>query len=44
VQRFPIYKDGDSDDKLTDGTRQMQYKLKKGEASWVLKHDKTIEY
>jgi hypothetical protein len=44
VQRFPIYKDGDSDGKPSGGTRQMQYKLKKGEASWVLRLDKTIEY
>lgn len=44
AQGFPIYKDGDSDHKPTGGTRQMQYKLMKGEASWVLKLDKTIEF
>jgi hypothetical protein len=44
AQRFPIYKDGDSDGKPTGGTRQLQYKLKAGEAGWLLKLDKTIEY
>jgi hypothetical protein len=44
AQRFPIYKDGDSEGKPTGGTRQLQYKLKQGEASWVLKLDKTVEY
>jgi hypothetical protein len=44
AQRFPIFKDGDSDGKPTGGIRQMQYKLKQGESSWVLKLDKTIEY
>jgi hypothetical protein len=42
--RFPIYKDGDSDDKPTGGTRQLQYKLTKGEASWVLKLDRVEEF
>jgi hypothetical protein len=44
AQRFPIYKDGDSDDKPTGGIRQLQYKLKKGEASWTLKLDKILEF
>lgn len=44
AQRFPLYKDGDSDGKPTGGMRQLQYKLKQGEASWLLKLDKTIEY
>ncbi len=44
VRRFPIYKDGDSDDKPTGGTRQFQYKLKAGEAGWLLRLDKTLEY
>lgn len=44
AQRFPIYKDGDKDGKPSGGTRQMQYKLKPGEAGWVLKLNKTIEY
>jgi hypothetical protein len=44
VQRFPIYKDNDTDDKPTGGMRQLQYKLTQGEASWVLKLDKMLEY
>ena len=42
--RFPIYKDSDPDDKPTGGMRQLQYKLTQGEASWVLKLDKVIEF
>ncbi|OQW68475.1 MAG: hypothetical protein BVN35_19735 [Proteobacteria bacterium ST_bin11] len=42
--RFPIYKDSDPDDKPTGGMRQLQYKLKQGEASWVLKLDKVIGF
>lgn len=44
AQRFPIYKDGDSDDKPTGGIRQLQYKLKQGETSWTLKLDKILEF
>ena len=44
VRRFPLYgKDGDAS-KRTGKTRQLQYKLAKGEASWVLKLDRMIEY
>lgn len=42
--RFPIYKDGDTDDKPTGGTRQLQYKLTQGEANWILKLDKVLEF
>jgi hypothetical protein len=44
VQRFPIYRDGDVQAKPTGGTRQLQYKLVPGEAGWVLKLDRTVEY
>lgn len=44
VQRFPIYKDDDTNSKPTGGTRQIQYKLKNGEASKVFAIDKIIEY
>jgi hypothetical protein len=44
VRRFPIYKDTDTDDKPTGGMRQLQYKLTQGEAGWVLKLDKVVEY
>jgi hypothetical protein len=44
VRRFPLYgKDGDPS-KPTGRTRQLQYKLAKGEASWVLKLDRMIEF
>ena len=42
--RFPIYKDSDTDDKPSGGMRQLQYKLTQGEASWVLKLDKVLEF
>jgi hypothetical protein len=44
AQRFPIYKEGDTNSKFTGGTRQIQYKLKNGEASKVFAVDKIIEY
>ena len=44
VQRFPIYRDGDVNAKPTGGTRQLQYKLVPGEAGWILKLDRTVEY
>jgi len=44
VQRFPLYKDGDSNSKPTGGMRQLQYKLVAGEAGWKLKLDKVVEY
>ena len=44
VQRFPVYKDGDTNAAPTGGTRQLQYKLEPGEAGWVLRVDKVVEY
>jgi hypothetical protein len=44
VRCFPVYKDGDTNAKPTGGTRQIQYKLKAGEAGWVLRPDKTVQY
>lgn len=44
VQRFPIYQEGDTNSKPTGGMRQIQYKLKNGEASKVFAVDKIIEY
>ncbi len=37
ARRFPIYKKEDSNAKPTGGTRQLQYKLVPGEATWQLK-------
>jgi hypothetical protein len=42
VQRFPIFRTGESSP--SGKTRQLQYKLKQGEAGWTLRLDKTLEY
>ena len=44
VRRFPVYKESDADGAPTGGMRQFQYKLKKGEASWVLQLDRVVSY
>ena len=44
VRSFPIYVKGDTNANPTGGTRQLQYKLKQGEASWVLELEKSINY
>jgi hypothetical protein len=44
VQRFPIYREGDANAQPSGKTRQLQYKLKQGEAGWVLRLDRTVEY
>ena len=44
ARRFPIYKKDDSNAKPTGGTRQLQYKLKMGEASWQLKLVNSTEF
>lgn len=44
VQRFPLYREDDSNAKPTGGTRQIQYKLVPGEATWQLKVDRVIDY
>ena len=43
-RRFPVYREGDTNAMPTGLTRQLQYKLTQGEASWVLVLDKSIEY
>ena len=42
VRRFPVYVKGDTNASPTGGTRQLQYRLKQGEASWVLEPGKSI--
>ena len=37
ARRFPLYKDGDTNSAPSGGMRQIQYKLKAGEAGWILK-------
>ena len=44
VRRFPIYADGDTNANPSGKTRQIDYKLKKGEAGWVLDVKKMYEY
>lgn len=44
VQRFPVYRDTGTNANLTGGTRQLQYKLAPGEAGWILKVDRVVEY
>jgi hypothetical protein len=43
VQRFPIYGDGDVNAKPSGRTRQLQYKLRPGEAGWVLTLNRVVE-
>lgn len=44
VRRFPVYLGGDSDADPSGGMRQFQYKLEKGEAGWLLKLDRVVNY
>jgi hypothetical protein len=44
VRRFPVYRASDTNAKPTGGTRQIQYKLAAGEAGWILRPDKVVEY
>ena len=43
-RRFPVYRETDTDGKATGWMRQLQYKLTPGEAGWILKLDKVVEY
>lgn len=44
VQRFPAYREGDTNSEPTGGTRQLQYRLVAGEAGWQLVVDNVVEY
>ena len=44
LRRFPLYHQADSNNKPSGKTRQLQYKLKAGEAGWILRLDRTIDY
>ena len=44
ARRFPIYSDGEDRANTSGRIRQLQYKLKWGEAGWILKLDRSIEY
>jgi len=43
-QRFPVYRDSDTNANPTGGTRQLQHKLVPGEAGWLLTVDRVVEY
>jgi hypothetical protein len=44
ARRFPIYPDNNPDSKPSGKVRQIQYKLHPGEAGWLLKADKVVEF
>lgn len=44
VHRFPLFDGTGANAKKTGKTRQIQYKLKPGEATWQLYADKVVEY
>jgi hypothetical protein len=44
ARRFPIYRNTDTNAKPTGGMRQLHYKLFRGEAGWVLRVDRVVEY
>ena len=44
VRRFPVYREGDTNAQPTGGTRQVQYKLEAGEAGWVLRKERVVDY
>ena len=44
VRRFPVYREGDSNAQPTSGrVREVQYRLEKGEAGWILRRDAMAE-
>jgi hypothetical protein len=44
LRRFPLYRAGDMNARPTGGTRQIQYKLEAGEAGWVLRKDRIVDF
>lgn len=44
ARRFSLYKEGDTNGKPSGGMRQIQYKLKAGEAGWILKVQRIDEF
>ncbi len=44
ARRFPIYKAGDSNAKASGGQRQICYKLKAGEAGWLLRPTSVVKF
>ena len=44
LRRFPVYREVDTNAEATGGTRQVQYKLEAGEAGWILRQDRVVEF
>jgi len=44
VRHFPLYKAGDTNAKATGGERQICYKLKQGEAGWILRPTSVLNF
>lgn len=44
VRRFPIYRAKDANAKPTGGLRQIQYRLRPGEAGWNLRRTKALDF
>jgi hypothetical protein len=44
VRHYPVYKDTDTNAQPSGGTRQLQYRLTAGEASWQLEIDRIVNY
>lgn len=44
VRRFPIYKPADSNARATGGLRQICYKLRNGEAGWILRPTSVLQF
>jgi hypothetical protein len=44
IRRFPVYKTGDTNSSPTGGWRQIQYKLKPGEAAWHFRIDRVVSF
>lgn len=44
ARRFPVYRDPDSNARPTGGMRQLQYRLAQGEAGWLLRVERVVEY
>ena len=44
LRNFPVYLPGDTNAEPTGGTRQMQYRLRAGEAGWQLVPDKVFDF
>jgi hypothetical protein len=42
ARRFPIYRPGDSNSKPTGGLRQICYRLRAGEAGWILRPENML--